>query len=90
MFGMATRGKQFFLLGNRRYRVVVVSGPIRRGGRAAAVQFDHRRRVLRVSKQIPAEQLPAVIANAVGDACFRLWRPVKVVWPKWEEEGRHG
>jgi hypothetical protein len=83
MFGMDSQGKQFFLVGNRRYELIEVDGPINRAGKRCAVQFDHAAGVLKVSRQIPASQRSVVIANAVSDACFRLWKPVPVVWPKW-------
>ncbi len=83
MFGMAEIGKQIFLMGDRQYELVEVDGPIDRDGRRCAVQFDHDAAVLKVSRQIPVSQRPVVIANAVSDACFRLWKPVPVVWPKW-------
>jgi hypothetical protein len=83
MFGSIMNSKQFFLMGDRRYELVEVDGPIDRGGRRCAVQFDHDAAVLKVSRQIPLSQRSVVIAMAVSDACFRLWKPVPVVWPKW-------
>jgi hypothetical protein len=85
MFGMP-RFRNFFLLGRQRYELIEVDGPIVRGGRACAVQFDHERRVLRVSRRIPPAQRALVVACAVSDACRRLWRPVPVVWPRWWQE----
>lgn len=87
MFGMADGDKQIFLMGRQCYELVEVDGPIVRQGRACAVQFDHEQRVLRVSRQIPAHQRAAVVASAVSDACYRLWRPVPVIWPAWERDG---
>ena len=83
MFGMEKNGKQYFLMGDRRYELVEVDGPIDRAGKRSAVQFDHAAAVLKVSREIPVSQRSVVIANAVSDACFRLWKPVPVVWPKW-------
>ena len=76
----------FFLLGSQPYELVEVDGPIIRSGRACAAQFDHRRRLLRISRQIPPHQRALVVAAAVNDACMRMWRPVPVIWPRWEGE----
>jgi hypothetical protein len=84
MFGMNQNGKQFFLMGDRRYELVEVDGPITCGQRRCAVQFDHAAGVLKMSRQVPMSQRPVVIASAVSDACFRLWKPVPVIWPKWD------
>jgi hypothetical protein len=87
MFGMQKIGKQYFLLGDRRYELVEVDGPIDRAGKRCAVQFDHAAAVLKVSREIPVLQRSVVIANAVSDACFRLWKPIPVIWPKWDMPG---
>ena len=62
MFGMAANGK-YFLLGSQPYELVEVDGPIIRCGRACAAQFDHERRVLRISRQIPPAQRALVVAR---------------------------
>lgn len=74
---------EIFSLGNRRYRLVVVEGEIRRGNRVFPAQFDHDAGVLRISSTVPVEQRAWVVAVAVSDACFRLWQPVPVIWPNW-------
>jgi len=79
---MAEFGKQFFLMGDRRYELVEVDGPIDRSGKRCAVQFDHAAAVLKVSRQIPASQRTLIVASAVSDACFRLWKPIPVIWPR--------
>ena len=84
MFGMPENGKQFFLMGDRRYELVEVDGPIDCGDRRCTVQFNHAAAVLKVSQQIPASQRTLIVASAVSDACFRLWKPVPVIWPRWD------
>ena len=80
-------GTQFFLMGDRQYELVEVDGPITCGQRRCAVQFDHAACVLKMSRQVPMSQRPLVIASAVSDACLRLWKPVPVIWPKWDMSG---
>lgn len=79
MFGMPQLSKKFIILGFRQYELVEVDGPIVRDGKESAVQFDHEAMVLRVCREIPADQKAVVVANAVADACLRMWRPVPVV-----------
>ena len=74
---------QLFPLGGRVYELVEVDGPLRRGSDTFPTQFDHDAGVLRVSRTVPVEQRAWVVAVAVSDACFRLWRPVPVEWPDW-------
>ncbi len=81
LFGMNDEGKQIFILGDRPYQLVEVSGPIRRESRTFPAQFDHDAGVLKISSLIPLEQRAWVVAVAVSDACFRLWRPIPIVWP---------
>lgn len=87
MFGMGESSKHYFLMGTQCYELVEMEGPIRRGRRACAVQFDHERRMLAVSAGMEPMQRTLVVASAVSEACFRLWRPVPVMWPRWEGEG---
>jgi hypothetical protein len=74
--------KQIFQIGNRPYELIVVSGPIYRENRVVLTQFDHEKRVLRISSVVPIEDRAWAVAVAVSDACFRLWRPIPVVWPR--------
>jgi hypothetical protein len=77
-------GPQVFRIGGRPYELVEVDGPLPpRAGETFPAQFDHAAGVLRVSRTVPVEQRAWVVAVAVSDACFRLWRPVPVVWPNW-------
>lgn len=78
---MANEIKQIFSLGSRPYELVEVDGPIRRGKRTFPAQFDHDAGVLRISKTVPVEQRAWVVAVAVADACFLLWKPLPVIWP---------
>ncbi len=78
---MQRNGKQIFLLGDRPYELVAVSGPIRRGNRTFPAQFDHEKGVLKISRSVPVDQRAWVVAVAVSDACFRLWKPIPIVWP---------
>ena len=52
MFGMSAKGNNFFLIGERRYRLVEVEGPIAREGKHSFAQFDHDRKILRVCRNI--------------------------------------
>ncbi len=90
LFGMQEKRKQIFLLGDRPYELVEVSGPICRGKRCFPSQFDHESRLLKISKSVPQEQRAWVAAVAVSDACFRLWRPIPVIWPDWVDDRPRG
>ena len=89
---MGTEGKRIsariFRIGERPYELVEVDGPVERDGQTFAAQFDHEAGVLRVSRTVPPEQRAWVVAVAVSDACFRLWRPVPVIWPDWASSDR--
>jgi hypothetical protein len=85
---MESKGKKYFLMGDQQYTLVEVDGPIKRNGKRCAVQFDHEAKVLRVSKQIPFQQRMLVVASAVSDACFRMWKPMPVIWPDWQRGER--
>ncbi len=89
---MATEGKtgvgQIFRIGGREYELREVDGPVERGGDVFPAQFDHAAGVLLLSRAVPVEQRAWVVAVAVSDACFRLWRPVPVIWPDWEPADR--
>ena len=82
MFGMIREGKRIFRIGDRQYELLEVDGPIEREGKLFPAQFDHAAGVLRVSKSVPMDDRPWVVAVAVSDACFRLWRPIPVLFPK--------
>ena len=73
--------KQIFPIGDRPYELTVVSGPIYRENRIVPAQFDHEKKVLRISSAVPIEDRAWVVAVAVSDACFRLWRPIPILWP---------
>lgn len=90
MFGMAPEGKKIFRLGERQYELVEVDGPICRGTKKFPAQFDHEACVLRISRTVPAEERAWVVAIAVSDACFRMWRPIPVIWPNWQPADRSG
>ena len=95
LFGMGTEGKQaaaqIFRIGGRQYELVEVDGPLPpRAGETFPAQFDHAAGLLRVSRTVPAEQRAWVVAVAVSDACYRLWRPVPVIWPDWVPADRPG
>jgi hypothetical protein len=81
LFGMANQVKQIFSIGDRQYELIEVDGPISRQNRLFPAQFDHEAGVLRISKTVPPEQLAWVVAVAVSDACFQLWKPLPVIWP---------
>jgi hypothetical protein len=81
LFGMQNNVKQIFSLGHRRYEIVIVDGLIRRGNRTFAAQFDHDAGLLNISIDVPIEQRAWVVAVAISDACFRLWKPIPVIWP---------
>jgi hypothetical protein len=91
---MGTEGKQnaarVFRIGGRQYELVEVDGPVERDGQAFPAQFDHAAGVLRLSRAVPVEERAWVVAVAVSDACFRLWRPVPVIWPDWVPADRPG
>ena len=75
---------RIFRIGGRQYELVEVDGelpPV--AGQVGPAQFDHDAGVLRVSRSVPAELRAWAVAVAVSDACFRLWRPVPVIWPNW-------
>ncbi len=81
LFGMHSNVKQIFSLGHRPYEIVVVDGIIRRGNRCFPAQFDHEAGLLKLSVDVPIEQRAWVVAVAVSDAAFRLWRPIPVIFP---------
>jgi hypothetical protein len=74
--------KQIFSLGNRPYEIVVVDGVIHRGNRSFPAQFDHDAGLLKISIDVPIDQRAWVVAVAISDACFRLWKPIPVIWPQ--------
>ena len=88
---MVTEGKtpgQIFRIGGRQYELVEVDGPCERAGQTFPAQFDHAAGILRLSRTVPPDQRAWVVAVAVSDACFRLWRPVPVIWPDWAPADR--
>lgn len=94
MFGMDTQGKRIFNIGSRQYELVEVDGPICRGKRRFPAQFDHEAGVLKISNAVPPGDRAWVVAVAVSDACYQMWRPIPVIWPPWQPcdrgaSGRH-
>ncbi len=85
---MQNKVKQIFSLGSRQYEIVEVDGPICRGNRVFPAQFDHDAGVLNISSAVPMEQRAWVLAVAISDACFRLWKPIPVIWPNWLADDR--
>jgi hypothetical protein len=81
LLGYMKKVKQIFLLGARPYELVEVEGPIFRENRCFPAQFDHDAGMLRISKTVPVEQRAWVVAVAVADACFLMWKPLPVIWP---------
>ena len=80
---MRNKVTQIFSLGDRQYHLVEVEGPIQRGNGVFPAQFDHDAGVLKISKTVPLDRRAWVVAVAISDACFRLWRPIPVIWPNW-------
>ncbi len=85
---MKTEGKtavsRIFRIGGRQYEFVEVDDPFPPGdGEVSATQFDHAAGVLRVSRSVPVDERAWAVAVAVSDACYRLWRPIPVIWPDW-------
>ncbi len=85
---MVTEGKQIFSIGGRCYEIVEVTGPICRGDQTFPTQFDHDSGQLRISSTVPLADRPCVVAAAVSDACFRLWRPIPLIHPNWQPSDR--
>ena len=90
MFGMTGDVKKIFRIGGRQYELVEVDGPLCRGSKRFATQFDHDAGILKISRTVPVDQRPWAVAVAVSDACFRLWRPIPVIWPNWQPADRAG
>ncbi len=77
---------RFFPMGGRQYELVEVDGPLpTRKGEVFPAQFDHAAGVLRISRTVPVAERAWVVAVAVSDACFQMWRPVPVIGPELEE-----
>jgi hypothetical protein len=86
MFGYAMEGKKIFTLGDRPYELIEVDGPICRGNQKFPAQFDHDAQVLRLSKTVPMEMRPVIVAVAISDAYRRMWKPIPVIWPHWRPD----
>lgn len=83
--------KQILVLGDRRFRLRRVDGPIRRGGRELAYFVDHAAGVFELSNLLSEPEALAVMSAAATDYCRRLWRPIAVrAEQRWCEEVRRG
>jgi hypothetical protein len=72
MFDHVPISGQVFMLGGEPYELVYVDGPICRAGRRYATQFNHDKRLLRISSTVPVEHRPWAVAVAVSEACQRM------------------
>jgi hypothetical protein len=85
---MDDQGKKIFRIAGQQYELVEVCGPIVRGSRSFTAQFDHEAGVLKISNEVPLADRAWVVAVAVSDACFQMWKPIPVIWPPWQPYDR--